>query len=321
MTEPTQFGVTVSEVAPDEALEALSTLGPEGDVAQDVQVSIIIPAYNEQEAIQRVLEEIVAVMDPLGRPYELIVVDDGSTDETALRCELCRGVTVISHDRNRGVGAARTTGVRAARGEYIVMSDADGTYPVDRIPDLVEALDECDMVIGARSREMGTMRLLRSAAKEFIRLLASYMTRTRIPDLNSGLRAMRRSKVLEFLRILPTTHSWVSTITMAFLSSGYDVRWIPIEYHKRIGSSTFHPIADTYNYLSLVVRAIMYFDPLRVFLPATLLLFGVGAIKAVYDVFAYSFHFAPSTVILLLTSFQIGAIGLLADLVVRRTRI
>jgi len=303
------------------AVDPCSSVASEPSAAEAVQVSIIVPAYNEEEAIDCVLEDIVAVMDTVGRPYEIIVVDDGSSDTTAQRCEGYQGVTVISHDRNRGVGAARTTGVRAARGEYIVMTDADGTYPAQSIPALVETLDKCDMVIGARSQEMGSMRLLRSVAKEFIRLLASYMTRTKIPDLNSGLRAMRRSRVLEFLRILPTTHSWVSTITMAFLSSGYDVRWIPISYHKRIGRSTFRPIADTYNYLSLVVRAIMYFDPLRIFLPLTLLLFGVGVGKAIHDVFAYNFHFAPSTVILILSSFQIGAIGLLADLVVRRTKI
>ncbi|HUV94983.1 MAG TPA: glycosyltransferase family 2 protein, partial [Anaerolineae bacterium] len=115
--------------------------------------------------------------------------------------------------------------------------------------------------------------------------------------------------------------SWVSTITMAFLSNGYSVAWVPIAYRKRIGRSSFHPIADTYNYLSLVVRAIMYFNPLRVFLPVSLTVLLVGAVKMIYDIIAYRFHFAPSTVILMIGGLQLGAIGLLADLIVRRSKL
>jgi hypothetical protein len=132
---------------------------------------------------------------------------------------------------------------------------------------------------------------------------------------------MKRDAVLRFLSILPNTHSWVSTITMAFLSSNLEVRWIEIDYHKRIGKSTFHPIRDTYNYLTLVVRAIMYFNPLRVFLPLSLGLLTIGSVKAITDIFRYNFHFAPSTVMLVLTAVQLGAIGLLADLIVKRSKL
>jgi len=107
---------------------------------------------------------------------------------------------------------------------------------------------------------------------------------------------------------------------MAFLSSGYSVQWLPIEYYKRIGRSTFHPIHDTYNYLSLVVRTIMYFNPLRIFLPVTLALLAVGLIKMIYDILTYNWHFAPSTVMLMLTVVQLGGLGLLADLIVRKSR-
>jgi hypothetical protein len=200
------------------------------------------------------------------------------------------------------------------------MTDADGTYGTEPIPAMIAAMQRCDMIIGARDKEMGTVAWLRSLTKNFIRGLASYLTRTKIPDLNSGLRVMKRERVLEFARILPNTHSWVSTITMAMLSSGYPVEWMRVDYHKRIGKSSFHPINDTYNYLSLVVRAIMYFDPLRVFLPVTLTMLAVGFVKALYDVFAYNFHFAPSTVMLILAAVQVGAIGLLADLIVRRSK-
>ena len=288
---------------------------------EDIVVSVVIPAYNEEQAITGVLEQVIAVLDPLDMPYEVIVVDDGSTDDMVSACRACSQVQVISHAYNRGTGAARTTGVRAARGRYIVMTDADGTYSAETIPQMIEALSECDMVIGARQKEMGTLKWLRSLAKDLIKALASYLTRTKIPDLNSGLRAMKRDLVLQFLSILPSTHSWVSTITMAFLSSGYNVKWIPITYHKRIGKSTFHPIADTYNYLSLVVRSIMYFDPLRVFLPLSVILFLIGAGKLLYDVLAYNFHIAGSTITVVVTALQLGAIGLLADLIVRRSKL
>lgn len=285
-----------------------------------ILASILVPAYNEQDAIGGVLDEIQSAMGQVNAPYELIVVDDGSTDDTRAVCKARPEVRVICHDQNRGPGAARTTGVRAARGRYVVMIDADGTYPAEAIPRMIEELSHCDMVIGARGAETGSLRWLRSLAKRAIKALASYLTQATIPDLNSGLRAMKRDLVFEFLPILPATHSWVSTITMAFLSNGHHVRWIPIAYRRRIGDSSFHPIADTYNYLSLVVRSIMYFNPLRIFLPLSLGMLLVGAGKMIYDIFAYRFHFAPSTLMLVLTGVQLGAIGLLADLIVRRSR-
>jgi len=285
-----------------------------------IDVTVVIPAYNEEHAIGRVLDDVLAVMNTLDLSYETIVVDDGSTDGTRAICEAYSGVAVVSHTRNRGVGRSRTTGVQRAKGRYVLMIDADGTYPAEAIPRLLEALKDCDMVIGARVREAGTWKWLRAMAKGFIKALASYLTQTHIPDLNSGLRAMKREQVLEFLSILPEGHSWVSTITMAFLSKGYSVEWVPISYNKRVGRSTFHPIADTYNYISLVVRSIMYFNPLRVFLPLSLTMLAIGCGKAIYDIFAYHFHFAPSTVMLVLTAVQVGAIGLLADLIVRRSK-
>jgi hypothetical protein len=198
------------------------------------------------------------------------------------------------------------------------MTDGDGTYPNQDIPRLLAEIQHYHMVIGARQRETGSLRWLRSPAKWFIRMLASYLTATKIPDLNSGLRAFKRDAALRFVSVLPSTHSWVSTITIAFLTNGYSVKYVPIDYHKRRGKSSFHPISDTYNYLSLVVRSIMYFNPLKIFLPASLGLLLVGTSKIIYDIFAYNWHFAPSTLMLVLTAVQLGAIGLLADLIVKR---
>jgi glycosyltransferase involved in cell wall biosynthesis len=285
-------------------------------------VSIIIPVYNEEAAIGDDLDTIIETMDASSTPYEIIVVDDGSTDRSANIVRKRRGVKLIQHPYNRGVGAARTTGVRAAKGEVIVMTDGDGTYPNHEIPRLLEYIGEYDMVIGARRRETGSLKPLRSLVKLFVRLLASYLTGVRIPDLNSGFRAFKKNPAEEFLNILPTTHSWVGTITIAFLSEGHTVKFIPIDYYKRKGrKSSIHPISDTYNYISLVVRTIMYFNPLKVFLPVTLVLVSIATIKLIRDIIVYRSLYIPGiTLMLVLTAIQVGAIGLLADLIVKRSR-
>jgi len=284
-------------------------------------ISIVIPMYNEQDAIGHELDTIAQTMEQSGYNYEIIVVDDSSTDGSPDIVRQREGVRLIQHERNLGTGAARTTGTRAAQGSIVVTTDGDGTYPGQDIPRLLSYLDQYDMVIGARTREAGSMPWLRTLAKNFIRWLACYLTEVPIPDLNSGLRAFRRDLGLKYLPILPSTHSWVSTITIAFLSDRYRVKWVPIDYYERVGQSTFHPIKDTYNYLSLVIRSIMLFNPLKVFLPMSLILGTIGFGKMIYDIFAYNFHFAPSTVTLILTAVQVGAMGLLADLIVRRSRL
>jgi len=282
-------------------------------------ISIVIPVYNEEEAIGDDLDLIKTTMDATSRRYEIIVVNDGSTDRTAEIVSSKRDVELVQHERNLGVGAARTTGIRAARGDIIIMTDGDGTYPNQDMPKLLQHMEQYDMVVGARTQEKGTRRWLRAPAKWFIARLAAYLTGTDIPDLNSGLRAFRKDIALKYVRLLPTTHSWVSTITIAFLGNGYQVKYIPIDYYKRKGKSTFHPIRDTYNYITLVVRTVTYFDPLKVFLPLSLLLLGIGGIKLIRDVIIYNFHVPTTTVLIMLTAVQIGAMGLLADLIVRKT--
>ena len=282
-------------------------------------VSIVVPVYNEEAAVGDDLDLVKRTMDATGRAYEVIVVDDGSTDRTAEIVSTRPWVRMLHHSRNRGTGAARSTGVRAAQGSIILMTDGDGTYPNQDMPKLLAELEHCDQVIGARTKEMGTAKWLRAPAKWLIRNLASYLTGVRIPDLNSGLRGFKKDIALKYMNILPPTHSWVSTITIAFLSDGYDVRFIPIDYYARKGKSSFHPLRDTYNYLTLVVRSVMYFNPLKVFLPLSLVLFAVGGVKMVLDIFRYNFHIPTTTVIVLLTAVQVAAMGLLADLIVKKS--
>jgi len=282
---------------------------------EDVYVSIIVPAYNEAGAIETDLEAIIAAMDSSRYTYEVIVVDDGSTDGTGDLAE-AMGVTVLRHPENKGVGVARTNGVRAASGEIIVMTDADNTYPNEDIPRLLELMDRYDMVIGARTNEAGTVPWLRKPVKEIIRRLAEYITSEHIEDLNSGFRAMRKDVVMRYLNITPEGHSWVGTMTLAFLSEKRDVAFIPIDYWPRTGRSTFHPIADTYGYLMFIMKTIMYFKPLKVFVPLSVLFLTLGVIKGLYDSFILH-DFKESEIVILLTGVIIGVLGLLADLVVK----
>lgn len=277
-------------------------------------ISVIIPAYNEEDAIKHEIYVIQDVFRKSGNDYEIIVVDDGSTDRTA---EIADGMEVrlIRHRMNRGVGAARKTGILAARGEKIITTDGDGTYPNHLMPQLVEKLNDFDMVVGARTGKSVARSWIRWPAKWFIRRLACYLTHAQIPDLNSGLRAFHKSTALKYFYLLPDSHSWEATITLAYMCNHHSVEFIPVDYYRRKGKSSFHPFYDTYNYISLVIRTTMYFNPLRIFIPFSIGLGLIGFTKMSYDFFVYH-HIGGFDVVIMMTSVLILCIGLLADLMV-----
>jgi len=283
-------------------------------------VSIVIPAYNEQEGIGDVLDGIVETMGKSGIVHEVIVVDDGSTDGTAEIAQR-KGAKVIRHALNKGYGAALKTGIRHAKYDVIVITDADGTYPSEEIPKLVNYIGEYDMVVGARTGEDVHIPTLRKPAKWIFAKLANYLVAMEIPDLNSGLRVMKKAVVMEFFRLLPSGFSFTSTITLAMLVNDYNVKYIPISYHPRVGRSKIHPIRDTLNFLSLIVRTILYFNPLRVFLPLGVLLLLLAAIKMGYDLVTYTgLHIAGSTIVAVMMALQVITLGLVADLVVSQRK-
>ena len=285
-----------------------------------LDVSVVLPCFNEREHVELEIKRIRAALEGAGLAYELICVDDGSTDGTRELLEATPGIRTIVLPRNQGAGTARRIGTQQATGRVVVWTDADMTYPNELIPELVAELDDTyDQVVGARRSEAGTYKLARVPAKWAIRKLASFLTNTDIPDLNSGLRAFKRAVAEPYLRLLPAGFSCVTTITLAFLSNGHPVKYVPIDYFKRAGRSKFHPFTDAYNYIIQVLRMVMYFNPLRVLMPVALTLLAATFVKAGIDLVVHDLRVAGSTVLVGLAAFNIMAIALFADLVVRRT--
>jgi glycosyltransferase involved in cell wall biosynthesis len=252
----------------------------------------------------------------------VIVVDDGSrdgTDEVLSRHNNPK-LRVIRHPTNRGYGAAIKTGMAHSRQPWILITDADGTYPNEHIPEVLAHRDLHEMVVGARIGSVSRIPLIRRPAKWVLGGLASYLSRTPIPDLNSGLRVMRKEIVAKFENILPNQFSFTSTITLAMLSTGYPVKYVPINYMRRAGTSKIRPIADTLGFLKLIIRTITYFDPLRVFLPVAILflLAAVGVGVGSYSV--YGTVMDVSTVVLFSTGVQLLGLGMLADALNRRLK-
>jgi polyisoprenyl-phosphate glycosyltransferase len=298
----------------------VSAAAPLPAADDELDVSVVLPCYNERDHVELEVKRIRTALTAAGLRHEVICVDDGSTDGTREVLQAIRGIRTILLPRNQGSGTARRIGTQQAKGRVVVWTDADLTYPNERIPELVAQLDETyDQVVGARKTEAGSYRLFRVPAKWAIRRLAAYLTSTDIPDLNSGLRAFKRTVAEPYLRLLPPGFSCVTTITLAFLSNGHPVKYVPVDYFKRAGRSKFHPFRDAYNYLLQVLRMVMYFNPLRVLMPVGLTLLGATFVKAVVDLFVHDLRVTGSTVLVGLAAFNIMAIALLADLVVRRT--
>jgi glycosyltransferase involved in cell wall biosynthesis len=295
-----------------------------GETSEPLDATIVLPCYNEQEHVLAEVERIVAAMDASGLDYELLAIDDKSTDSTlavlAAAAPRFPRLRVVAMPRNGGSGTVRRRGTQEARGAIVVWTDADMTYPNERIPEFIRYLMDnpyVDQVVGARTSEQGSHRLLRVPAKFVIRKIAEVLAGTRIPDLNSGLRAFRRQVALPYLRLLPAGFSCVTTITLAFLSNQHEVQYLPIDYAKRAGTSKFHFVSDAYRYILQVLRMIVYFNPIKVLMPLALLLVGVGVVKLVVDVIVYYFHVTTNALLLIVSGLIIGAVALLADLIVR----
>jgi glycosyltransferase involved in cell wall biosynthesis len=288
---------------------------PERD-KHHVVTSIVIPAYNEEKGIGAVLENVTS----LDGRFEIIVVDDGSEDNTATIVENYSSVRLIHQQHNMGYGAALKAGIESASTETVLIMDADGTYPHETIPDLIKTMQDgkYSMVVGARTAKNIKIPLIRKPAKWFINKLANYLSGMKIPDLNSGLRIMKKSDIERFLHFLPSGFSFTTTITLALLVNNFPVKYFPITYDKRKGKSKIRPIRDTLNFIQLIIRTILYFNPLKVFVPLS-----ISLVIFAFLLLAGSWIYLEKPLdvtfgVILMTSVMVLAIGMLADLIDKR---
>ena len=278
-----------------------------------VDLSVVIPAYNEEGGIRETVDEVRRVLSGQAIDFEIVVSDDGSTDDTANKAE-ASGARVLRSPENGGYGSALKRGIAAGDSEFVVIIDADRTYPAASLPAMLELAETADMVVGARDSAMTNVPFIRRPAKLFLNKLANYLARRKIPDLNSGLRVIRRESMAPFIPLLPMGFSFTTTITLCMLCSGLRVVYHPIEYGRRVGKSKIR-YTDFFNFILLVVRAIVMFNPLRVFIPFGALLFGLGILKLVFDLFIG--NLSETAVLGLLGGTIIWSLGLIADLIAR----
>lgn len=285
-----------------------------------VDITVLLPAWNEEAAVGPVIREVRAVMAGRTENYEILLIDDASTDGTAATAEAL-GARVVRRALQGGSGASRKTGVREARGPLIVMMDTDGSYDAADIPKLLALFPRWDQVNGDRASEKGTLKALRVPAKWFIRRVAILLAGRHIPDLNTGLKAFKREPMLRYLWVVPDGFSCVTSMTLAFMTNGQAVTWVPVNYRPRIGVSKFRPFRDGARYLATVVRMVTYFRPLRVFGPLGLLLIAGSVAKGVHDLAVVEKGLQESTIVLSVGGLLVLLLGLLADLIVAQKKL
>lgn len=287
----------------------VGTIGP----GVQTDVAVVIPAFNEEGAVGGIVRRVRAALSETPLAFDIVVVDDGSTDRTAIEAE-GQGAHVIRLAENSGYGAALKAGISVTRSEYVVITDADGTYPPEQIPILMQKMEGMDMVVGNRAMSDVSIARIRRGPKLFLNWLASYLSGRHIPDLNSGLRVMRRSTLLKFIHLLPSGFSFTSTITLAMLCTNHRVTYVPVTCAPRVGSSKIVP-SDFTAFTMLVLRTVVLFNPLKVFLPLGTLLFLIGVIKLAYDVFLW--NLSETAVMAFLAAVIVWSVGLLADMIAR----
>ena len=285
----------------------------EADSLAGLSLSVVIPAYNEEAAVRSTVEDVRAHLAPLGIPYEIIVVDDGSKDNTRAEA-VASGATVDWNDQNSGYGATLKRGVKRAQYEYVAILDADGTYPARYLPEMLALCRHQDMVVGDRGAAMKNVPVIRRPAKFILNHLASFLADRKLNDLNSGLRVFRRSELIPFLPLLPQNFSFTTTITLCMSCNGKRLIYVPIEYGKRVGRSKIKPI-DFINFIILILRVITLFNPLRVFIPLGLVLFLLGVAKLAYDI--VQMNLSESAIFAFLAAIMIWSLGLIADMISR----
>lgn len=283
-------------------------------------VSIIVPVYNEKESVEKTLRDLVSVCASCTAEFEIIAINDNSSDGSGdvLAAFNTSEITVINHPVNRGYGASLKSGIRVARFPWILIVDADGTYPINKIPELISLSDECDMVVGSRNGDKVHDTFLRSIGRGMVRKFASYISGHKIQDINSGLRIFKKEDALRFWHLFPEGFSFTSTITVAEHSHSLSVKYLPIDYHKRVGKSSIRPIKDFFGFMSLIAKLAIYFKPLKVFIPAGIFLIVLAMALVVGGYFWFGQIFDATFAVIFITGIQVFIFGFIADMIVKR---
>ncbi len=287
--------------------------------------SVIVPCYQEQGAVEQTVHEVDHALASMDCESEMVFVNDGSSDNTGTILDELeqkyQRLRVVHNEVNRGYGASLKVGFLKSDYDRIVITDADGTYPNERIPDIVQDLEKVDMVVGARVGSNVKIPLLRRPAKWLLLKYSRWMSRADIQDINSGLRAMRAEHIRTFWFMLPDAFSFTTTITLAMHMQGLTVVYKPIDYHQRLGSSSIRPIRDTLRFFMLVFRSVMYFRPLQVFGVVAVLLIAASVAIGIVSKILYGVVPDVTVTILFATGIIVFCMGLLGDLVnARRAR-
>jgi len=273
-------------------------------------LSIIIPAYNEQGAIAETIKGLKKELSDIDLNYEIIVVNDGSTDKTKKILEKISGIKLINHPYNKGYGASLKTGVRNAKSNLLMFFDGDGQHLPENIPNFLKHIKDFDMVSGALPKKGYKVPYIRRPGKKLLHLIANYLTGMKIPDVNRGLRIVRKNDISKFLHILPNGFSFSTTTMLAFIKDGLSVKFVPIKIKKRIGKSAVKP-KDAPKMLLLILRIILLFSPLKIFLPVSIFFFILGIASLIQNLIVT--NISDVTVLLLISGMLIFFFGLLAD--------
>ncbi len=276
-----------------------------------IDVSVVIPAFNEAQVIGDVIERIFDVFDQLPYTMELLVIDDGSSDGTAVVAQEA-GAEVIQHPYNIGNGAAVKTGIRNAAGDVIVLLDGDGQHAPEDIPRLLDKVGRYDLVVGARTRDSES-QIHRDLANQIYNWLATYVCGRKIEDLTSGFRAVRAELARSFVYLLPNTFSYPTTITLATVRAGYSLAYVPIRAAQRVGKSKIKLFRDGSRFFLIILKIATFFSPLKVFIPASIFMFLTGIGYGLFKVVALGQRYGPTSAMLMTVAVLVFLVGLVSE--------
>ncbi|MBI5953926.1 MAG: glycosyltransferase family 2 protein [Chloroflexi bacterium] len=277
------------------------------------RISVIIPALNEGLVIGNVVKQIHAVVDKLDEHHEIIVVDDGSTDDTAQQAREA-GAVVIQHPYNIGNGASVKSGIRRARGQILVTIDGDGQHDPNDIPRLVNRIGAYDMVVGSRNRESDTAAH-RDVANMVFNSLASYVSERKIEDLTSGFRAVKAHIARQFVYLLPNKFSYPSTITLSVVRAGYSLGYESIKFAGRDKKtkSKIKPLQDGLRFLMIILKIAVFYAPLKIFVPLSLFIFLLGVSYGLMRIFVLNAPYGQTSALLITTAVLTFLVGLVSE--------